>query len=272
MNSLILVYKNRTETMAVCMDRIRTELSISSEIPMTYAGRLDPMAEGLVIFLCGSMRFQKDKFMKLSKTYSIGFIPGIETDTYDVLGLIQNVSDSKSHYSIADLEKNIQLFQPTGTFNQSFPSFSSRKVFGKSLFQHALDNNEEIPEQSHDVTIFGYSNIKQQSINRDELVQSITNDIKKVSGEFRQNEIIESWKKTASELPSELIIYSLDIECSSGFYVRQWVHDFGTFQENNAVTFSIIRGTIDIFTMSMLNGESYRVFDEHDPLIHKLTI
>lgn len=272
MNSLILAYKNRTETMAVCMDRIRTELSISPEILMTYAGRLDPMAEGLVIFLCGSMRFHKDKFMKLSKMYSVGFIPGIETDTYDTLGLIQNVSDSKSQYSIADLEKNIQLFQPIGTFNQSFPSFSSRRVFGKPLFQHALDNNEEIPEQSHDVTIFGYSNIKQQSMNRDELIESITNDVKKVSGEFRQDEIIKSWKKATEKLPSELIMYSLDIECSSGFYVRQWVHDFGAFLGNNAVTFSIIRGTIDIFTMSMLNGESYRVFDEHDPLIHKLTI
>lgn len=271
MNSLILVYKNRTETMAVCMDRIRAELSISSEIPMTYAGRLDPMAEGLVIFLCGSMRFQKDKFMKLSKTYSVEFILGIETDTHDILGLVQETSET-TKYSATDLEHTIQLFQPVGTFNQSFPDFSSRKVFGKPMFQHALDNNDDIPDQSHDVSIFTYSHMKQRSVSRAELIKNIINDLKKVSGEFRQDEIVKSWEQIIEKLPSELNLYGIDIECSSGFYVRQWVHDFGNFLGDNAVTFSIIRGTIDVFTMSMLNGESYRVFDEHDPVISKLTI
>ena len=110
MNSLIVAYKNRTETMAVCMQRIRDEASISDEIPMTYAGRLDPMAEGLIIFLCGSMRFKKDQFLKLSKTYSIEFILGIETDTYDILGLVQNVSGNNPEYEVGNIEKKIQLF------------------------------------------------------------------------------------------------------------------------------------------------------------------
>lgn len=272
MNSLILAYKNRTETMAVCMQRIRSEASVSNEIPMTYAGRLDPMAEGLVIFLCGSMRFKKDQFLKLSKTYSIEFILGIETDTYDVLGLVQNVSGNDFEYKVDDIEKKIQSFQSPGTFIQPFPTFSSRKVFGKPMFQHTLDNNEEIPEQFHEVTIFKYSSVKQKLIDRDLLLQSIINDIKKVSGEFRQDEIVKSWQQVQEKIPNELVLYSLDIECSSGFYVRQWVYDFGMFLGNNAVTFSIIRGTIDVFTMSMLNGESYRVFYEQDPLISKLTI
>ena len=87
--SLILAFKNRTETMSVCMERIRAEADISSDIPMTYAGRLDPMAEGLVVFLVGDMRFQKEQMLKMNKTYQIEFFLGYETDTYDVLGMVQ---------------------------------------------------------------------------------------------------------------------------------------------------------------------------------------
>lgn len=270
MNSVILAYKNRSETMMVCMNRIRRELSLSSEIPMTYAGRLDPMAEGLVIFLCGSMRFYKDLFLKFPKTYSVEYVLGIQTDTYDILGLIQNVSQVKE-YSITDAEKNIQSFQPVGTFNQVFPRFSSRKVFGKPLFRYALDACET-PEQSHDVTILKYSNFKQRLMSRDELIKKSIKDIKNVSGEFRQGSIVKSWEDAVKKIPPELMLYALDIECSSGFYVRQWVHDFGSYLSTGAVTFSIVRATIGIFTMSMLNRESYRVFDEHDPVIQNLTI
>lgn len=271
MNALILAYKKRTETMAFCMGQIRHTLSIPDDVPMTYAGRLDPMAEGLVVFLCGSMRYKKDHFLKLSKTYSVEFILGIETDTYDVLGLVQQVSNP-SHYTNSELEHVIQSFQPIGSFDQSFPPFSSRKVFGKPLFHHALDGNDQIPKQSHNVTIVSYSPVHQQSIHRDQLLNSIIDDVQKVSGVFRQEQIVVSWKDIQEKLPPELTVYSLDIECSSGFYVRQWVYDVGAFLGNNAVTFSIIRGTIGIFTMSMLNRESYRVFNEHDPLISKLTI
>lgn len=269
--SLILAYKQRSETMSVCMDRIRREADIPGDVPMTYAGRLDPMAEGLVVFLYGDLRYKKDLFLKLPKTYHIEFFLGCTTDTYDVLGICTKTENTHSQPLVT--RETVQSFQPEGTFVQKFPHFSSRKVFGKPLFHHTLENtHRKLPQQEHEVSIYRYDSLSTQSISRDVLIHSIIRDSERVVGNFRQPEIVTQWKKVAKELPDDITLYGLTLDCSSGFYVRQWVSDFGDFLGTGAVTFSIIRGTIGVFTMSMLNGESYRVFDEHDPLIHKLTI
>jgi tRNA pseudouridine(55) synthase len=269
--SLILAFKNRTETMSVCMERIRAEADISGDIPMTYAGRLDPMAEGLVVFLSGDMRFQKEQMLKMNKTYQVEFFLGYETDAYDVLGMVQQPSGS--------IEKEITMqiiesFQQPGTFLQNFPAYSSRKVEGKPLFVHAkesIETNAQIPTESHSVTIYNYLGFETFKINSSSFLESIYSDIKKVEGDFRQDESIASWKKVADSFPETVTMHSIVMSVSSGFYVRQWVSDIGRFLSTGAVTFRIVRDTIGIFTMSMLNGESYRVFNEHDPLIQNLT-
>jgi len=266
--SLILAFKNRTETMSVCMERIRAEADISSDIPMTYAGRLDPMAEGLVVFLVGDMRFQKELMLKMDKTYHVEFFLGYETDTYDVLGMVNQSLEQGNREITMQL---IESFQPIGTFTQDFPAYSSRKVDGKSLFVHAKESST-VPTESHDVTIYNYSDFKQTETNTEQFLESIYSDIKKVSGDFRQDESIESWKQVSGSFSETITMYEIDISVSSGFYVRQWVSDFGSVLSPGAVTFRIVRDTIGVFTMSMLNGESYRVFKEHDPLIQKLTI
>lgn len=275
--SLILAYKNRTETMSVCMERIRNELNISSDIPMTYAGRLDPMAEGLVVFLSGDMRFQKEQMLKMNKTYHVEFFLGYETDTYDVLGMVKQSQPhpdallTKREGNTNDISlETIKSFQKPETFTQKFPAYSSRRVLGKPLFVHAKESSD-IPTESHDVTLYHYSEFTYHEIKTNELLETIISDIRKVQGDFRQEESIESWEKISNSFPETLTIYEIDLSVSSGFYVRQWVRDFGTFLSTGAVTFRIVRDTIGVFTMSMLNGESYRVFNDHDQLIQNLT-
>ena len=48
---VILVYKNIGETPLEAIERAREEENISTDVPITYAGRLDPMAEGLLLVL-----------------------------------------------------------------------------------------------------------------------------------------------------------------------------------------------------------------------------
>ena len=257
--------------MKVCMERIRIEANIPSDIPMTYAGRLDPMAEGLVVFLSGDMRFQKEHMLKMDKTYHVEFFLGYETDTYDVLGIVKKSASSELKEITM---QTILSFQKPETFIQNFPAYSSRKVLGKPLFVHAKEsvkNDMDIPIESHEVTIYHYSELVHKEINSKELLQTIISDIKNVDGDFRQQESIESWKKVSDTFAQMIQMYEIDLSVSSGFYVRQWVHDYGTFLSTGAVTFRIVRDTIGIFTMSMLNGESYRVFNERDQLIQNLT-
>lgn len=266
MNCLILANKHRSETMAVCMERIRDLAEIPAETKVTYAGRLDPMASGLVVFLVGDFRFNKETYSKLPKTYEVEFFLGYSTDTYDVLGIAAKGKIT----GIEDFSEKIKQFQSVGVFEQVFPPYSSRRVEGKSLFQYAREGNDSVPEVSHLVTLYSIEQYSSYEISSDQLLENITTDISKVIGDFRQEESIASWRN--SLLLREMIqMHKLTLSVSSGFYVRQWVHDFGAFLSTDIVTFSINRVTIDMFNMSMLNGESFRIFYDNDPILNNLT-
>ena len=50
---MILVNKQIGETPLEALEKVRREHGFDANLPMTYAGRLDPMAEGLLIVLVG---------------------------------------------------------------------------------------------------------------------------------------------------------------------------------------------------------------------------
>lgn len=270
MNVVILAYKYRTETMVICMDRIRREATIPPEVKITYAGRLDPMAEGLVLFLCGDMRYQKDQFLKLDKQYRVQFFLGYQTDTCDILGIIKR---NETPFTDEITIRTIESFQKPETFIQQFPDYSSRKILGKPLFVYAKNNSvDTIPKQSHNVNLYRYEDFKKIVMGKDDFIFKAMNDVSQVIGNFRQNEILQSWQQVANSFSNQMTIYEVSVMVSSGFYIRQWVSDLGHFLSTGAVTFGIVRDTLGLFTMSMLNGESYRVFTSYDPMIQNLTI
>jgi tRNA pseudouridine(55) synthase len=221
MNVVILAYKYRTETMAICMDRIRCEAVIPAEVKITYAGRLDPMAEGLVLFLCGDMCYQKDQFLRLDKQYRVQFFLGYETDTHDILGIIKR---NQTPFTDEIIMQTIEFFQKPGTFTQQFPDYSSRKVLGKPLFVYAKNNSvDTIPKQSHNVNLYRYENFKKIVMGKDDFIFKVMNDVSQVIGDFRQNEIAQSWQQVADSFSNQITIYEVSMTVSSGFYIRQWV-------------------------------------------------
>lgn len=88
MNPTIL-YKKEGETPLECIDRAREEGRIPKNEKATYAGRLDPMAEGLLIVLTGDAVHKKEEYIKLPKEYVVEVLFGVSTDTGDVLGKIE---------------------------------------------------------------------------------------------------------------------------------------------------------------------------------------
>lgn len=83
-----LLYKNPGETPLTALKRLRYLAQISSDIPLTYAGRLDPLAEGLLIVLGGEECKKKEQFLAVDKVYECTVLLGFATDTGDVLGLL----------------------------------------------------------------------------------------------------------------------------------------------------------------------------------------
>jgi tRNA pseudouridine55 synthase len=55
--------------------------------PMTYAGRLDPLACGVLVVLTGEDVHSKEQFLGLDKQYEAEILFGFETDSYDILGI-----------------------------------------------------------------------------------------------------------------------------------------------------------------------------------------
>lgn len=85
---LKIVYKKCGQTPLDCINEIKKENKELLHLPLTYAGRLDPLARGVLIILIGDECLKKDEYLKLGKVYETTIIFGFETDTYDLMGMV----------------------------------------------------------------------------------------------------------------------------------------------------------------------------------------
>ncbi len=66
-DTVIITHKAAGETPLATLERTRIERGIAPNFPMTYAGRLDPLAEGVLILLVGDECKKKDQYLGLDK-------------------------------------------------------------------------------------------------------------------------------------------------------------------------------------------------------------
>lgn len=241
---MYLVYKQLGETPLECLERVREESDISTDIPMTYAGRLDPMAEGLMIILAGEECKEKEAYTGLDKTYEFEILVGFETDTYDLLGLVtKNTTDLSETLDKEYFQTVLDTF--VGSQEQHYPLYSSKTVDGKQLHAHAREGNTTVEIPNHSITIYNVRCTSTANIEREGLKKQIQKKVKKVHGDFRQEEVVKKWQEVLADTPEkEFQIFSCIVECSSGTYVRQLVHDIGAKLGMPCVTFSIKRTRI----------------------------
>lgn len=238
---MFIVYKNLGETPLICLERVRLEKGIENTVPMTYAGRLDPMAEGLMVILEGEECKEKEKYTGLDKTYEFEILVGFETDTHDLLGLVTSNS-----VVIPDLIRNPgNLKNVLDSFirkqEQSYPAYSSKTVLGKQLHTYAREGTV-VESPAHEIEIYTLQCTSTVILKKDELEKQIQERISKVVGDFRQREILQKWSEVLSQSSqSEFQIISCVVECGSGTYVRQLVSDIGQKLGVSMTTFSIKR-------------------------------
>ena len=72
----IAIYKKIGQTPLMALENLRFENPEWVDLPMTYAGRLDPTAEGLLLVLVGEDCKEKDKYLGLSKEYELSILFG----------------------------------------------------------------------------------------------------------------------------------------------------------------------------------------------------
>lgn len=235
---LFLRIKVAGETLADFIARFREEKNISLSTPVTYAGRLDPMAEGLVVLLTGERCKEKDAFLGLPKTYEFQILFGIATDTFDMLGLVQEMHFGvPSEEEIKEAMENIKQIQ-----SLPYPPFSSKPVQGKPLFHHAKVGTlpEVLPEQKGE--IYNFSLIKMELLSFHKLIKESLRRIEKVSGDFRQEEIREQWNSLLEkEKDREVLVIKAGATVSSGVYIRSITVALGKALGLPALAYSINR-------------------------------
>ncbi len=243
------LYKERGETLAVLLERFRIERNLAPDTKLTYAGRLDPMAEGVVLVLAGEDRFQKDKLLGLEKTYTVDVLLGIGSDTHDPLGIVTDpVSKDISESEIKE------IVQKMHTITQlPYPMYSSVPVKGQALFVHARAGREvDIPIKNVHIKQVMLKSIKNREVK--DLATDAIRDIEKVVGDFRQQEIIGRWVEIASKYSNiALPVIQLTITASSGTYMRSLAAWMGEQLGVPAMAYRIIRTAIGSYSVG--NGK-----------------
>lgn len=226
---MIEFYKKRGETPLQALDRLRIEMPKLADETLSYAGRLDPMAEGILPMLVGKEEnADRQKFLNKDKEYKAEFVLGGSTDTGDVLGMITKFENKKIE------EKQIQkvFTELTDITTQTYPWYSSKTVEGKALFEYAREGNFDIERPTREIKIYSVKNIETKEVNATQLIEEIIEDVQSVKGDFRQEEIVNNWRtvildprlrrddKPIVRGDNGMQLVTCTLKVSSGTYIR----------------------------------------------------
>ncbi len=210
--------------------------------PLTYAGRLDPMAEGLLLVLAGDAVHEKDTYLGLDKEYRVTALLGVQTDSFDLLGIPSRIMP---HLPPTLGEEEIQqtLQSYAGETSLPLPIYSSPPYKGKPLHAWAQAKGiqaEDTPERQ--TTIHAMTDTAVGELSAIDILKYITHTIPKVDGSFRQDEIINAWHELLAREPHKSIpTLSITVRCSSGTYIRSLVNEIGKNLGIGACVYTLTR-------------------------------
>ncbi len=260
MEMAIFFNKKLGETPLGCLDRFRLEHPEYADLPGTYAGRLDPAAEGEMLFLFGDLVHIKDEYLKHDKIYSAAFAFGIATDTGDLLGVpieypripgnenvgteaVDRDPDQKDSIQNIDEEKRNQIREKIISLKQQmYPAYSSKPVGGKPLFMHTREGNNVVrPTRTMKVNSCDEGVISQ--VAQQVLLERVEKICDLVQGDFRQKEIVEAWRKAirSGDIPTAIPILTFVLDVSSGTYIRALTETISEVVGVPVVLFSLHR-------------------------------
>ena len=136
-SDVFVAYKNEGETPLECLNRLKDEGFLPFNDKFTYAGRLDPMAEGLMIYLRGEAIKSKHEFLGLSKEYEVEILLGVSTDTGDILGMVSGAVLGDVIFDLKNIQSICESF--VGDMEVPYPWFSSKTLQGKPLYEWARE-------------------------------------------------------------------------------------------------------------------------------------
>lgn len=270
MKKWVVRHKAVGQTPLEVLEEFRREESLAPEVPLAYAGRLDPMADGKLLIVIGDECKVQEKYHGLDKAYRFQILLGFRSDTGDVLGL------AEADTSI--IEKNFHIWkkvlrQFVGTIEFPYPKFSSRPVQGKPLHVWTLEGRLgeiEIPTKTSSVYTLRLEKIEtktgselhqeiQEKINS---IPPVTDPRKALGNDFRREPIRVRWSELLSLRPADTFsIATLYCEASSGTYMRTLAEEVAKRLNTYGLAYSITRTKIGKRTSTPFGSFWYRTFE-----------
>ncbi len=242
---IVVAWKHAGETLAVLVERFRLEQGIAPDVKLTYAGRLDPMAEGVVLLLKGDARFDKETFLNLEKTYECTVLLGVSTDTADMLGLV-TATGAYDTSILGRVEKAVQTLESVTEL--SYPLYSSKTVAGVPLFVHARAGTVvDVPTKKVVIRHTELISLEERTLAA--CIDETIPIIKSVQGDFRQEEIIaglERLRESAGDQTVALVVFRATV--TSGTYLRALAEHIGATLGVPALAYRIKRTKIGEYT------------------------
>ena len=229
MNPYVVLHKEVGQTPLQCLETYKAAHERLWGVPMAYAGRLDPMAEGKLLILIGDECKVQEKYHSLDKEYEFEVLFGAASDTADVLGLIStctvpSIEKSALKKAIKKLEGHVEL---------PYPHFSSKTVQGKPLHVWKLEgkiNEIQIPtKRSHIYTLdltqlrtIAAQEVYVHASEKIETIPKVTDERKALGNDFRRVDVRLSWDTFINNVEPEAPYYIASFTCiaSSGTYMR----------------------------------------------------
>ena len=242
--SVILRNKSISETPGEMANKIKKEMELKK---ISYCGKLDPMSRGIMLFLTNDMCKQQENFLKMDKVYEFKILFGFKTDSYDILGMIENINVDKIQINeIIDYTQKL-----IGKHQQYFPPYSSICVANKNNVRKPLwwwskhNRLDEIKMPHKIIEIYSMEFLKHTQKEFKEIIPIIKQRISNVKGDFRQKIIIELWEKYYQENKDQKFhILKFRSKVSSGTYIRSIIQKIAKQFNTSAIAYDINRKKI----------------------------
>lgn len=251
MKDLVPFYKSIGKTPLQCVEKFKQTNPEFKDVTVSYAGRLDPMAEGIILLLVGEANKKRREYEHWDKEYEVGILCGVATDTGDLLGIITQIQNAKFKVQKEQIIKT--LHNLVGEFEQRYPAYSSVRVNGKPLYWWARQGRlHEITIPTHQVKIHSIKYLSTTTITALALLVHIQTTIAHVQGDFRQSDIIANWQYTLTDCSNvEFQIIHIKVSCGSGVYMRILAEDIGKRLGFPACAFAIKRTRVGTYTSTI---------------------
>ena len=240
MNKVICVWKPLGLTPLQTLDALRVKFLEYKDKKLSYAGRLDPMAEGVMLVLVGEENKNREEHLRVDKEYEFEVLFGIKSDTFDLMGMPEYEKTHVKEKELVGVASDL-----VGSIEQEYPPFSGKTINGVKMFDLAKEGRlpKDLPKLKGRVFKAELLGVEKREFG--EVIEKVNDVVSDVVGDFRQNEILSVWNMLEIDKDEEFVVAGIKLSCSSGVFMRAIVSEMGKKMGGVALAYSIKRTRVD---------------------------